>query len=204
MVTIASIVASAGWIIPAPFPIPPTTKPSPPATAVFGPASVVRIAWDAAGPPPGERVAAAASTPLNSFSIGSRGPMTPVDRTMTSSGASPRSRAVYAAVAAASSSPGRPVAAFATPALTTTACGCASSRWRRETTTGAAWTRFRVHIAHPTAGTSERTSATSGFPDGRIPAETPAATNPRAAVTDIRRGPPRAGAPSSPRSRTAG
>ena len=184
--------------------MPPTTKPSPYATAVFGPASVVRIASDAAGPPPVERAAAAASTPARIFSIGSRGPMTPVERTTTSSGASPSERATCSAVETASSSPGRPVAAFATPALITTAWGSARSRWRRETTTGAAWTRFLVHIAQPTAGTSERTSATSGFPDGRIPAETPAAAKLLAAVTDIRRELRRAGAPRSPRGRTGG
>ena len=48
--------------------------------------------------------------------------------------------------------PCSPVAAFATPALTTTACGSATARWRRETSTGAAWTRFVVHTAPPTAG----------------------------------------------------
>jgi hypothetical protein len=204
VVTTASIVASAGWIIPAPLAIPPTTNPAPCAMDVFGPASVVRIASDAAGPPPGESVAAASSTPLTIFSIGSRGPMTPVERTTTSSVASPSSPAVCTAVATASSSPARPVAAFATPALTTTACGSAASRWRRETTTGAAWTRFRVHSAQPTAGVSERTRATSGFPDGLIPADTPEAAKPLASVTDIRRGPPRAAGPRSPRSRTAG
>ena len=88
-----------------------------------------------------------------------------------------------------------PVAALATPALTTTARGSASSRWRRETTTGAAWTRLVVQSAHPTAGSTAWTSATSGFPDGRIPAATPEATNPEAAVTDIRRAPRRAAGP---------
>jgi len=38
--------------------------------------------------------------------------------------------------------------------------------------------------AAPTAGGSERTSATSSFPEGRMPAATPLATNPLAAVTD--------------------
>ena len=71
-----------------------------------------------------------------------------------------------------------PVAALATPAFTTTACGSADSRWRLETTTGAARTRFVVHTAAPTAGTVERTSARSG-PDRRMPAWTPEATNPR-------------------------
>jgi hypothetical protein len=42
-----------------------------------------------------------------------------------------------------------------------------------------------VQSAAPTAAGTERTTATSGFPDGLIPAETPLATNPWAAVTDI-------------------
>ena len=52
----------------------------------------------------------------------------------------------------ASASPCAPVAAFATPELITTACGCVIARWRFETVTGAAWTRFCVHIAAPVAG----------------------------------------------------
>ena len=82
-----------------------------------------------------------------------------------------------AAVARASSSPGRPVAGVRDAAFTTTACGWAVSRFLRETTTGAAWTRFWVRIAQP-AGATERTSATSGFPDGLIPAATPEAGSP--------------------------
>ena len=167
--TTASIVARHGWIIPAPFAIPPTVKPSRSTTAVFGPASVVRIASAAVGPPPGESAAAAASTPASSFSMGSRGPMTPVESTTTCSGASPSAAAAWAAVASASSSPASPVAALATPALTTTACGSASDRCRRETTTGAACTRFVVHIAQPTVGTSRADECDVRLPGGADP-----------------------------------
>ena len=78
--------------------------------------------------------------------------------------------AACSAVAIASAMPCAPVAAFATPELTTIACGCASSRCCFETTTGAASTRFCVHIAAPVAGASERTSARSRFslPDPRV------------------------------------
>ena len=69
------------------------------------------------------------------------------------------------------------MAAFATPELMTTACGSAAARCRFETTTGAASTRFCVHIAAPVAGTSERTSARSRF-SRLICARTPDATNP--------------------------
>ena len=64
--------------------------------------------------------------------------------------------------ARASTIPAAPVAAFAIPELITTACGSASSRWRRETSTGAACTRLVVHTAPPTARGTERTSARSG------------------------------------------
>ena len=123
MVTTASIVASRGWIIPAPFAIPPTVKPSCEASAVFGPLSVVRIASAAGGPPSGESATAASSTPARSFASGSRGPITPVESTTTSAGRSPSAAATWTAVCSASSSPARPVAAFATPALTMTAWG---------------------------------------------------------------------------------
>ena len=110
---------------------------------------------------------------------------------------------VSAAVRSASATPAAPVAALATPELITTACGSASSRWRRETATGAACTRFVVQTAPPTARGTERTSATSGD-ERRIPAVTPLASNPRAAVTDIRPAPPRAAGPRSRRSRRGG
>ena len=84
----------------------------------------------------------------------------------------------------ASRSPWSPVAAFATPELITIACGSACSRWARETTTGAAWTRFFVNIAVPTAGTVVRTSVRSRS-CLRIPALTARATKPLAAVTLI-------------------
>ena len=69
-------------------------------TAVFGPASVVRIASDAAGPPPGERVAAASSTPLNellhrqprSYDARSRGRRPPPARARAAAPCARRSR----------------------------------------------------------------------------------------------------------------
>src|SRR6187401_2331788 len=78
--------------------------------------------------------------------------------------------------------PCSPVAAFAFPELTTTACGCARSRCFFERTTGAACMRLTVNIAAPVAGAVERTSARS-FRVLRIPQCTPLATKLRAAVT---------------------
>ena len=70
-------------------------------------------------------------------------------------GSRPSSRAVSTAVARASATPCSPVAAFATPEFATTACGCATARCSRETTTGAARNRFVVNIAVP-VGRHER------------------------------------------------
>ena len=112
-----------------------------------------------------------------SRSSGSGAPITPVESTITCSGARPSSSAAVSAVARASASPCAPVAAFATPELITIACGSATARCRFETTTGAASTRFCVHIAAPVAGAVERTTARSSF-SFRIAACTPAATKP--------------------------
>ena len=90
--------------------------------------------------------------PETILSSGSSGPITPVERTRISSASRSSSRPASAAVASASSSPRSPVAAFATPELTTIACGSATSRCAFETTTGAASTWLTVNIAAPTAG----------------------------------------------------
>ena len=69
------------------------------------PESVVRIAAAASSPPSGASAAAAASTPARSSGIGSRGPITPVESTTTSSARRPSNDATRAAVLRASSSP---------------------------------------------------------------------------------------------------
>ena len=78
-----SIVARQGWIIPAPFAIPPTVNPPTLTSASFGPESVVRIAPAAWSPPPGESSATASVMPARMRSSGSLGPITPVDSTTT-------------------------------------------------------------------------------------------------------------------------
>jgi hypothetical protein len=183
VVTIASIVTS-GWIIPAPFAIPPTVNPVPAASACFGPLSVVRMATAASSAPSAESAATPRGSPARTLFIGKGAPISPVERTRTSSVSNPSREAASSAVRSAFSIPGAPVAAFATPELTTTACGSAQPRCRRETMTGAAWTRLVVQTAAPTAGTSDRVIARSSA-ERRIPARTPLATNPLAAVTDI-------------------
>ena len=119
------------------------------------------IASAASAPPSSESAATAGSSPGSSLCSGSRAPITPVERTSTSSASRSSSRAASAAVASASSLPRSPVAAFATPELITTACGSASARCSRLTCRHAAWTLLRVNIAAPTACGTERTIARS-------------------------------------------
>ena len=83
--TTASIVASSGWIIPEPFAIPPTVNPSSETADSFVRVSVVRIAFAASAPPDAASSAAAVRRPASTFSSGSSVPMTPVERTSTSS-----------------------------------------------------------------------------------------------------------------------
>ena len=85
MVRTASIVASCGWIIPEPFAIPPTENPSSETADSFVRVSVVRIASAAAGPPCRDRAGTASRRPPSTFSSGSSTPITPVERTSTSS-----------------------------------------------------------------------------------------------------------------------
>ena len=86
------------------------------------------IANAASAPPPVDSTAEALSRPASSRSSGSGTPMTPVERTSTSSVRRPRRCAARAAAARASLTPRAPVAALAFPELITTACGCAC--WR--------------------------------------------------------------------------
>jgi hypothetical protein len=122
------------------------------------------------------------------LSTGSCTPITPVERTSTCAGSSPSAAAASACVARAAASPCSPVAAFAIPELTTTACGSATASASCDTSTGAAFRRLAVNIAAPTAGAIDRTSARSGD-ERRMPAATAAASNPCAAVT-LKRGLP--------------
>ena len=135
--TTASIVARLGWIIPEPFAMPPTANPGPPAAACFGRVSVVRIACAAASPP----VARARRPP--------REPREHLGQWQRRADHAGREHEhllggeVEQLRGLRGGRPGielaaEPVAALATPELTTTACGSASSTCSRETFTGAA------------------------------------------------------------------
>src|SRR5215470_19298575 len=128
-----------------------------------------------------------ASAPASRRSIGSRSPISPVEQIAISPAESSSAAARRSALWWVSVKPGGPVQALAPPELSSTA------RTRpppRRTccvhSTGAAFTRLAVNTAAAARdGPSLTTTATSRAPDGLSPAATPAARNPRGAVTLI-------------------
>ena len=187
VVSTTSIVASPGASIPAPLAIPPTVHPCRCGkAAIFATESVVMIASAASEPPSADNALQAASTPLSSAVMGSRSPMSPVEQTATSIGATPRSSATCSAVRCVSANPAGPVQALAPPELRTTARNRPSSAHCAVHRTGAALTRLVVNTAAASwRGPSLTTRATSAFPEDLRPAATPAARNPPAAVTPL-------------------
>ncbi len=111
--------------------------------------------------------------------------MRPVEATATSPARCPsRLAATFSAVARVSWKPAGPVQALAPPELRMTALTAPSLRTCSLHTTGAAFTRFEVKTpAAERRGPLFTTRATSGLPLLFIPAATPAARKPCAAVT---------------------
>ena len=107
--------------------------------------------------------------------------MTPVEATTTSEGRHPSAFAVTAAISRASARPPSPVAAFAQPALITTARARPDATCSRDTITGAAGARLSVKTAAAAHSRSAASSARSA-PSGLIPAATEAARKPSGAV----------------------
>ena len=181
-----SIVAKPGWIIPAPLAWAlirtlPDGQRDVERSARFSNASVVAIARQRSPSPPGASSPRAARIAPIMPSIGSGTPITPVEATATCSSWTPAAIAAAPCMRAASSSPRRPVAAFALPALTTTARSASSRQRSWQSTTGAARTPERVKRAAETvSGSSETSRPRSRSPDGLIPARTPAARKPAA------------------------
>src|SRR6266403_5239655 len=138
------------------------------ADAVFGRVSVVQMASDSSAKEraDGRRLRASDGKARRIFSIGSCTPITPVEQTKSSCGASSIRRAASSFVRCATLSPCGPVAQLALPALTTTARmrPLDSRRFFFESTTGAATTRFCVKTAAAEAGTSLEISARSSAP----------------------------------------
>ena len=127
-------------------------------------------------------------SPCLTFVRGSRTPITPVDMASVRSGSVPSSAARALLTSAWSASPSTPVAAFAEPAVTTTASAqpnrppppiSVALRWALEILIGAATTPLRVKTA-AAAADSRVVAMTprSGRPDGLMPAAVPPARNP--------------------------
>ena len=201
--TTASIVARQGWIIPAPFAIPPTVKPP-------------RARPPASGPCPssGSRRPRPRRRPRASAAAASSRPAAALDRQRHADHAGRehehllgreleqlrrRARPSPARRAA----PGSPVAALAIPALTTTACGSAALEVppaRRRPAPPARGSS--VNIAAPTAGRASGRARGRGrcLPDPRSGRRS--RRSPSAAVTLIR-APRRGAGRRSPRSPSA-
>ena len=166
--TKASIVAMFGAIMPEPLAIPAirTVWPSivASATAPLGKVSVVMMASEASAQPSGDRRAAISGNTASIFAASSSTPITPVEASMTSSGAADRACAAAAAVRRAASAPGGPVKLLAQPALHTSARTappfCWIADWHQST--GAEPTPCRVNTPAAIAPSSNAINSTSG------------------------------------------
>src|SRR6266568_4315769 len=190
VVSTASNVAMSGWIIPAPFAMPPTvTIPagvSKRTAQCLGRVSVVIMARAASGPPSGVRRPAAARRPSATCSRGSGTPITPVDSTSAVRGGRPAACSAACAIARAAASPGAPVQAFATRAFIATARIRPGRSAKRSAsyTTGAARSAFFVNTPAVAQLVAPTSNATSGAPSALRPACAAAAVKPRGEVTE--------------------
>ena len=141
--------------------------------------SVVRIACAKSTSPSGRSACVARTIPVITEPIGSGTPITPVEATATAPSGQRLASAAAPCILAAFSNPGRPVAAFALPELTTIARTPFSVTRSRHSSTGADCVPEAVNrAALVVAGALETSSPTSGWPLGLIPHATPAALNP--------------------------
>ncbi len=196
VVTTASMVAMAGWIIPEPLAMPPTVKVRPPtwtrAAASLGRVSVVMIARAARVADEGPASRSSAPTAAAIRSAGSAEPMRPVEAGSTWASSQPRRAATAATTRCAAAIPAAPVPAFAQPALMTTARALPplDASAPQASCTGAAAKRLRVKKPAAATDRSATTSATSSpLPCSRSPALAAPALKPPGA-----RMPPSAGA----------
>jgi hypothetical protein len=139
--------------------------------AVFGRRSVVRIARETSSNRAGERPSTSRGRALVIFAGSSSTPITPVEATSTSVAGIRRWRAACLAVSSATASPVR-VAQLALPALIRMALAAPwlRSSDRRDSRTGAAWTRFWVNTPAADAAMPVTISARSSFSTLRMPA----------------------------------
>ena len=188
-----------GAIMPEPLAIPPRRTVLPASLkvllAALGTRSVVMMprAASASAWGPRARPVTSWATPRAILSIGSCGPITPVELGTTSRGFSwiPRLAKCSATrwqVWMAWPTPSWPVASLAQPELMTMAWACPLRRWRLPAMTGAPGRRFFVKTAAAVQGRSARISVMSGLPEGLRPQVVPAARKPWGKVTQRGRG----------------
>ena len=140
---------------------------------------MVRIASPNASSPVSLSSPRAARIPFVIGRSGSWTPITPVEATATTSGSSPTAIAAAPCMRAALSTPRRPVAALALPALATTARSESSRQRSWHRITGAASTPERVKRAALTVPTVSETSRPMSTPPlGLSPQATPEARKP--------------------------
>ena len=173
-----SIVAILGQIMPLPLAMQPMRHSTPPAvklTAISLLCVSVVIIASAAGALSAPRAFTSSGIPRSKGSMLMAWPMTPVEATMTSSGAMPSSAASRAQVVSAMYSPFA-LQVFALPLLQIIALAKPSARCLFVTVSGAPLTRFCVYTAAAAARFSEYMSARSRFVRFlRTPQYTPAA-----------------------------
>jgi hypothetical protein len=110
-------------------------------------------------------------------------PITPVDATSTFFGAVLKALAAIDAMSCVSRTPCAPVQALAQPELHIIARTVFDGNMDSHLSTLDARMAFVVNVPAAVAGRSLLTTARSGFPEALIPALTPAARKPAAAVT---------------------
>src|SRR5882672_524440 len=174
-----------GWIIPAPFAIPCTTKGRPPmaprALATLTPRSVVKMA-SAKGSGLSDSEATRAGIAAVTLAASSTVPMTPVDAGSTCSAGIPSARPRAAIVLRAAARPRSPEHALAHPLLARMARSRPRATCSAATSTGAARTRLVVKTAPAGTASSATAIARSSRPFFLRPALPPAKRKPATAV----------------------
>src|SRR5947209_3737640 len=150
----------------------------------LGRVSVVMMASEEASPP--SLLSSIAVTPAWTFSIGSWRPMIPVEEQSTISFSSFNFCATSSVMRYAFNRPTLPVAQFALPLFTITACALPLFRRSWQTSTGAARVLLGVNVPLVTQGTSDAKIARSGMElSDLMPQDVMPARKPCGAVTQL-------------------
>src|SRR5947199_4252960 len=150
----------------------------------LGRVSVVMMASEKASPP--SLLSSIAATPAWTFSIGSWRPMIPVEEQSTISFSSFNFCATSSVMRYAFNRPTSPVAQFALPLFTITACALPLFRRSWQTSTGAARVLLGVNVPLATQGTLDAKIARSGIDlSDLMPQDVMPARKPCGAVTQF-------------------